>query len=166
MFSALEGREANLRANCLSDVDGCKGCNHLDPELNCCIYILNTGHSRGCPPGEGCLRHSSRDVDAPPDAVVFANERVFAAVNVRSREIIHGPSTIEELCHWAGMKRFILFEYIRNRTVKRKGVAGGCRFEMLQEEIEKLGTPSLPNRRLFSPKKATASSGTVSDLLL
>ena len=32
----------------------CRGCRHLD--LNgSCIYILNTGVSRPCPPGEDCI---------------------------------------------------------------------------------------------------------------
>ena len=37
----------------------CRGCRHLD--LNgSCIYILNTGVSRPCPPGEGCIVKSEK----------------------------------------------------------------------------------------------------------
>lgn len=34
----------------------CNGCAYQSREYGSCDYILITGHSRGCPPGQGCTR--------------------------------------------------------------------------------------------------------------
>ena len=33
----------------------CSTCAHYQPRA--CLYILDTGHRRGCPPGYGCPKH-------------------------------------------------------------------------------------------------------------
>lgn len=38
---------------------GCEGCVYLDFG-GCCAYMARAGHSRGCPPGEGCKVKDTR----------------------------------------------------------------------------------------------------------
>ena len=47
----------------------CSGCAHWRPADDgqkkpvmapCCHYILDVGHSRGCPAGEGCTRYEEK----------------------------------------------------------------------------------------------------------
>lgn len=44
---------------------GCGGCVHVSYEGGC-DYLLHTGHSRGCSPGEGCLVKETGDKHFTP----------------------------------------------------------------------------------------------------
>ena len=45
-----------------ADMTPCKGCVHLGKAgtIPCCNYILDTGHSRPCPAGEGCAEKRTK----------------------------------------------------------------------------------------------------------
>lgn len=56
--------EKSERAGC----EGCRCCVPIyigdgDELLNCCVYILRTGHKRPCKPGAECTVYEKAEVD-------------------------------------------------------------------------------------------------------
>ena len=100
----------------------CRGCHYLGEygASACCDYILMTGHSRGCPPGEGCTCYDGvrKGTHSTFNRTPF-KEQAVPWNTERAKELYEAGTRWDLVVQEIGRSKYTIWNYAKRHGWKR-----------------------------------------------